>query len=255
MSTVWLCVILAASPYGSTLQEAEAAFRAGVAAREVDTRAKPLFRQAADAYARLRHQGANNSALHQNEGNACMLAGDPAGAILAYHRGLRLDPANDSLRQGLAFARSNVAFHSAEQRQRFAPREDTTAALCRALHRFGLIVIGLFTSSGTMLLTAWAVTRRPRWLMTGVLAVSTAGLLTGAYVWASDHRTKGNGRAVVSEPVLLRSGNGSSFPLRHEAPLPAGTEATLHFRGGAWNQVQLADGTIGWLPAAELREP
>src|SRR5262249_57102047 len=66
------------------LSQAEAAFREGAHLRDQPDEARRCFRQAAAAYETLRQQGAANTALFRNQGNACLLAGDLPGAILAF---------------------------------------------------------------------------------------------------------------------------------------------------------------------------
>ena len=50
--------------------------------------------------------------------------------------------------------------------------------------------------------------------------------------------------------ALLRAGNGLSYPPRYETPLNRGVEARLLFARGAWLQIELSGGEIGWVPAA-----
>jgi hypothetical protein len=55
---------------------------------------------------------------------------------------------------------------------------------------------------------------------------------------------------VAQDGVLLRKGNGFSYPLRAETPLNRGAEARLRHERGDWLQVVLTTGEIGWLPKA-----
>src|SRR5262249_53455448 len=94
-----LSVSLAATAAGDAtvagadlLDRAEAAFRAGVSARQNSGETRRCFREAASHYETLRQRGADNADLEGNLGNAYLLAGDLARAILAYRRGLRLNP-------------------------------------------------------------------------------------------------------------------------------------------------------------------
>src|SRR5439155_1704350 len=57
-----------------------------------------------------RRRGAHNPILYRNLGHAHLLAGELPEAILAYRRGLRLDPANGDLQNGLAAAHSQVLY-------------------------------------------------------------------------------------------------------------------------------------------------
>src|SRR5207248_1790069 len=74
------------------LRQAQDSFAEAVRLRDEPEKARPLFRQSADQFEELRHRGAANPALFRDAGNACLLAGDLPGAVLAYRRGLRLAP-------------------------------------------------------------------------------------------------------------------------------------------------------------------
>lgn len=250
MTPVWLSLAcLAAS---DLQQDAESAFRAGVEARTTDTVARPHFLRAAEAYARMREAGANNISLHRNEGHARALAGDIPGAILAYHRGLRLDPDDAGLRNGLAYARSQVAYASAEEQQRLTPPTEAWPFAKLVLRRYGLFVLTLLALSGWLSLTVWLTTRRQRWLFAGIAFLVVAAVWTGARAYESDQRVN-DAAAVVSRPTFLRQGNGVYYPLRRESPLPAGVEVAIRTQRGDWLQVELADGALGWLPAQKVQ--
>jgi len=47
---------------------------------------------------------------------------------------------------------------------------------------------------------------------------------------------------------LLRTGNGLSYPPRYETPLNQGVEARLLHARGAWLQIELSGGEVGWGP-------
>ena len=90
------------------LARAEASFAAGLDARRQSARARELFAAAARDYGALHARGYHNADLYRNQGNACLLADDVAGAVLAYRRGLRLAPNDRGLQRGLAAARERV---------------------------------------------------------------------------------------------------------------------------------------------------
>src|SRR5207249_798462 len=91
----------------------EAAFEQGVKARGTPEETK-LFQLAAEHYEELRRRGVHNAALYQNQGNALLLAGDLPEAVLAYRRGLRLNPNDRQMRANLAYARDRVIYSSAD---------------------------------------------------------------------------------------------------------------------------------------------
>src|SRR4051794_36555994 len=89
------------------LRRAEEAFAEGLKRRETGDRGQAHFRRAAADLEELR-RGVSNAPLYRNLGNAYLLAGNVPRAILAYRLGLRLDPGDARLREGLAAAREQV---------------------------------------------------------------------------------------------------------------------------------------------------
>jgi hypothetical protein len=53
---------------------------------------------------------------------------------------------------------------------------------------------------------------------------------------------------ISDDGVLLRAGNGLSYPARSETPLNRGVEARLLYVRGDWLQIELGSGELGWVP-------
>jgi hypothetical protein len=232
-------------------EQAESAFYAGVVHRDNDVEARPLFRNAAEAFAELRRRGLDSSELHLSEGNARLLAGDLPGAVFAYHRGLCLSPDDVKLRQALAYARSRVEFPSAEDRAALAAREELLHRVRSALRQWGIGLLGALSIAGWLAIVRWRVTRESTWGWTGGLLLALA-VLTIA-VRLQEFRTRQLEAsvpfAVVRQSSVLRKGDGPSFAPRRDNALPAGIELTIRQERGEWLQVELADGSLGWLPS------
>ena len=252
MNALLFTLALFATANADLQQRAESAFRMGIENRNDAKTARAMFQQAAEAYAAMRTQGADNAELHQNEGNARVLAGDAAGAILAYHRGLRHDPNSGELRRGLHYARSRVAFATADEQRALGVADSRTWG-SRLIHGYRFHILAVLTSLGSLACIAWFLSRRHRWLAAGIGLFTAAGIWTAASVWTTQDR--GLPHAVVVRSSFLRKGNGVSFPLQRDLPLPAGTEAKVRFDRGSWKQVELADGSVGWLPANAVEIP
>jgi hypothetical protein len=58
---------------------------------------------------------------------------------------------------------------------------------------------------------------------------------------------------IADDGVLLRKGNGLSYPPRYETPLNRGVEARLLVSRGDWLQIELEGGEIGWVPREYAR--
>lgn len=57
---------------------------------------------------------------------------------------------------------------------------------------------------------------------------------------------------IATQDVVLRRGDGPSYPLAREAPVRPGEEGVCLIRRGAWVQAEFRDGSIGWLPASAV---
>ncbi|HEV3145351.1 MAG TPA: hypothetical protein VGZ47_15775 [Gemmataceae bacterium] len=234
----------------SDLEEGVYFFHDGVANRGNDVKARASFRLSAISFTKLRQRGSDSPGLHLNEGNARLLSGDPAGAILAYHRGLRLKPDDPQLRQALEYARSHVEFSAPEDRLALAPHEESLHWPKYVLRKWGIWLTAVFSLCGWLALMRWRITRERTWAALSALALLLAVLAIAGRV--EEFRIRALDSKVpfgaVRQSVILRKGDGPSFAPRRENPLPAGTELTIRQERGAWLQVQLADGSLGWLP-------
>jgi hypothetical protein len=236
------------------LRQADAAFEAGCDARDHPSQARPHFRKAAHQYEILRQRGIRNAALYRNQGNASLLAGDLAQAILAYRRGLSLHPGDPTLRANLAYARGQVVYPETGNLGR-PPVDYLPPWLPRPAPVVWLVLYVAFYSAGWLALPRWLMTQRGGWLVAGlgafgVAAVLAAGLAVQA--WMARQETLHPLVVVAEDGVALRSGNGLAYPPRYQTPLNRGVEARLLYRRGTWLQIELAGGQVGWVPASAV---
>jgi hypothetical protein len=230
------------------VRRAEEEFAEGVRLRSSAEKARPHFRAAATYYEELRRRGANNPLLNRNLGNAYLLAGDLPRAVVNYHRGLRLAPADPALRESLARAREMVAYPREGNFGR--PPDDARPSWLPALSPRWLFAgaLGLYVLACGCL-TRWRMVRRGRILAVGVAALLGAGLLGAALlVEQAGRETKRPLVVIAEDDVLLRKGNGLTYPPRYETSLHRGVEARLLFVRGGWLQIELAGGEVGWVP-------
>jgi hypothetical protein len=252
------------------LEQATAAYKAGIQTRKTPFQARRLFGQAAALYEQLRGRGVRNGSLERNLGQAYLLAGDLPRAILAYRRGLELAPGDGKLGARLDEARERVNYSSrgsygkppVDNWPPWLPRPSPYLQL-----GFLVIVYGL----GCVCFTRWWMTREGSHLALGGVALAVAVFL-GVWLvlgerqrdWERDHPVV----VIVAERVVLQKGDGANYPwydaatrewqeaggpVPADAPaLPRGAEARLRFRRGAWVQIELAGGETGWVRRADV---
>jgi hypothetical protein len=91
--------------------------------------------------------------------------------------------------------------------------------------------------------------RHGRVLTAGFLCLAGAVVLLVWLVVGGEEGPPGPVVVLSEDNVLLRRGNGLSYPARYDTPLPRGAEARLLFVRGNWLQIELAGGEVGWVPA------
>lgn len=239
-----------AVPEAEVLRQAETAFHEGSRLRQRPAEARRAFAEAAAGYEELRRRGVANAALFRDEGDAYLLAGDLPRAVLAYRRGLRLVPNDRVLRDSLEYARAQVAY---PQPGTFArpPVEVLPPWLPRVPSSAVAVLALLLDALGWVLLTRWWMLRRGDLLRAGCLALAAALVLGAVLGWRELVR-RDEARhplvAIADDGVLLRRGNGLTYPPRYDTPVNRGVEARLLFARGAWLKIELAGGESGWVP-------
>src|SRR5262249_44443771 len=103
-------VVKSKIPDADLLRQAETDFLKGKELADKPAEAQKHFAAAARQFDELRKRGASNPDLYRNLGNAEMLAGNLAGAVLAYRQGLRLAGQDSRLQANLEYARGRVHY-------------------------------------------------------------------------------------------------------------------------------------------------
>jgi hypothetical protein len=237
----------------AVLAEAQAAYDDGVAAQRRDPeQARRRFEASAERYAMLVEDGVENGRLRYNLANAQLQSGRLGEAVLNYRRAERLIPGDPRLRSNLSYARSLV-------RSRIEPgggralldallawhRRTTTAV------RLGVFVLAYLALWPTLLLVAWRAQPPVLWRGAAVGCAAVAlvtGISVGNDLWLGEDRPAG---VLMSDEVVLRKGNGEGYEPRFEQPLHEGVEFELIEQRGSWLNIELSDGSTGWVRAAQ----
>jgi hypothetical protein len=209
------------------------------------------FEGAIEAYEAVRTAGFEGASLHYNLGNAYFKAGDLGRSILEWERALALAPGDADALANLELARS------------------LTADAVEPLPQFWLFSA---LSWWVRLLPGGALTA----LVTGAWLLVGVGLIVRILGRGPDLRRLGAGVAVVGAVVVLVFGANlvvrelhlgqpergvilaRAVPVR-SAPaedddltlfeIHEGTRVRVEQRAGAWAEVVLDDGKVGWVPA------
>jgi hypothetical protein len=231
------------------LADARAAFRRGLSSKNKLLQSRKDFSQASDAYLQLHERGIRNPALYRNLGNAALLADRFPVAIWAYQSGLQLDTNDRVMRDHLALARRKVMLPNGGQ-----GRPDPDAWLAW-LHRPTQMELSITLAVAYAL--AWltgtiAVFARNGWLALMTLTLTLLAIAAAVALQYQSARADLERRTplvVIVDNTPLYRGNGASYPHHPGVPtLPRGLEARRIHERGAWLQIRLSTGEIGWLP-------
>jgi hypothetical protein len=264
----WLALLLVGGPQPSAprfaesdartdhaiLREAESAFDDALRLRDRPAEARPLFRQAADRYAALHERGLRSPGLYLSQGNAFFLANELPQAMLAYRRGLRLDPNDRDLRRNLETARAQVVYPASSELGR-QPLDHWPPWLPRPTTGFFVVLAAVLGALGWLGLTRWRMTRRTGFLWFGILAFAAAALPAGGWgimSWQHAEARRNPLVVIAGDRVHVSKGNGVAYPLRYAEPLNRGVEGRLRFDRGDWLQIELAGGEVGWVPRSAV---
>jgi len=239
---------LAAAP-ADPLAEARSAYQAALGEADRDARTR-AFARAEALYRALTAERPDRPELLADWGNAALGASDLGTAVLAYRRALHLDPGLERAQVNLAWVRAQEPAWAAAKaeggaldsllfwhRRMTGPAKHVLAAAAFAI--FVLLVVPLGPAR-------FARLRRAAAVVPAVIALAMWGSLAG-------QRDTSRDAVVLTDGVVLRAADNPGAPAVLAEPVPAGAEATILERRGAWDRIALAGGPSGWLPAGSLR--
>ena len=237
-ATLLLAILLARSE-----PSAEGWFRTGLELRQDAIAARSAFLQAAQ-----RINDESPASAHA-KARALALAGMLPDAIRTLHAGLSRTPYDRELQYDLLALREMIAYPEPSD-PRLRVRPDRFHALRHRVSPGELflsaVVSGLL---GAVALIRY-LTRRSKSLLV-IAIVGWLGFL-GLFALSRWNAVEVPAPLVLGRPATLRAGNGSSYPARIDASLPAGVEVTELGRRGEWVHVELPGGAAGWLPESSF---
>jgi hypothetical protein len=234
----------------------ESAFANGVAALQAGAPARQHFEAAAAAWERLWAAGGSTPALARNRARAYYLAEQLPAALLALQQGLTIAPWDSRLQQEWRQLRALVRL----------PAEPGWEQMCRPLswgwYRSRLspaevwFVLLLGGSGAAAAELGYRISAHHRYRILMAWCSGVMLLVVGGW-WLEHMYQQWSGQrqpwVLIAREGILRSGNAALFPpVCGEVPVPAGIEARCIRQRGGWMQLQLADGTRGWLPQENI---
>jgi hypothetical protein len=228
----------------------EQAYQAGLAEQERPERARARFQEAADAFRVVWDGGSRSPELARDLAQSLLLAGDLPASIGFYRQALARWPHDRALQEGLTYARAQVAYpKNPELNNQARPEIPFSLRRLFAPDEWDLIA-GLSFALGCLAIARALATNRQRWWWIGGFALVVAAGMTIAWQREANRENNDQTRqnpAVLQASTFLYRGNGVEYPPRFPEKLPAGVEIHVVGERGAWLQIRLAGGALGWV--------
>ena len=211
------------------------------------------WESAASSWEKILDEGSESAELFYNIGNARYKNGEPALAIIAWKRSLRLDPSGQDARFNLEFARGRIQDRIESVPEFFL--KTWTRKVCYALGSTGwavlcLVLLAVSLGLGLAFLLGRGIGIRRAGFFGGLSAfVLCAVCLTFSLSQKSDYTDRTE--AVVTAPVVSVKSSPDASSSSDLFVLHEGTEVRIIEEVGEWQGIQLSDGRKGWIKASE----
>ena len=209
---------------------------------------------AASGYEMISGLGLESAALYCNTGNAYAKSGNVPMAILFYERALKVDPSYEDAVYNLELMNSRIQDRIDSVPEFFVKKWLKDISYLMDSNAWAIVAIVLFAAVLAMFLLfllAPSVAGRRTGFFTGIVLMVFMFFALGfslsqkeAYM-ASDH-------AIVMRPVVSVKSSPSAEASKDLFILHEGTKVTVLDQVGNWNNISLADGRQGWLPASDM---
>ena len=250
-TSVLVMIALLALPVAASAQDAyvDSLWNAANAAY-VDGR----WADAAAGYEMISGMGLESASLYCNTGDAYFKDGNIPMAILYYERALKVDPSYED-------ARYNLELLGAMIQDRIEPVPEFVLKawardICYVMDSdawAALFIVFLALTLGLVLLFLLAPTAAGRrtGFFTGIVTLLLAVLALSFSVWQKkDYNDEHD--AIVMRPVTSVKSSPAAGASTDLFILHEGTKVRVIDSVGSWDNIELADGRQGWLPASDI---
>ena len=209
---------------------------------------------AASGYEMISDMGLESAALYCNTGNAYAKSGNVPMAILYYERALKADPSYEDAAYNLSLMNSRIQDRIDPVPEFFLKKWLSSISYILNSDAWAitaLVLLGLTLAMFLLFLLAPSVAGRRTGFFAGLVLLVFMCFSLGFSI--SQKKTYMNAdKAIVMRPVVSVKSSPSAEASKDLFILHEGTKVTVLDQVGAWNNISLADGRQGWLPAADM---
>ncbi|MBR5104407.1 MAG: BatD family protein [Bacteroidales bacterium] len=209
---------------------------------------------AVSGYEMISDMGLESAALYCNTGNAYAKSGNVPLAILYYERALKLDPSYEDAAYNLQMMNARIQDRIDPVPEFFLTKwmKDISYLLdTDAWAIVALVLLGLTLAMFLLFLLAPSVAGRRTGFFTGLVFLVFLCFASGFSVSQKKAYMSAD-KAIVTRPVVSVKSSPSAEASKDLFILHEGTKVTVLDQVGTWNNISLADGRQGWLPAAAM---
>jgi len=209
---------------------------------------------AIELYEKIIGSGYESAPLYYNLGNAYFRSKEIPSAILFYEKALKQDPNQSDIRHNLSVANSRITDKVEIIPELFYKRWWKALLNLVSLDSLAVVLIlllcGALISAGFYLASRQLYIRKTAFWST--LALAAFFLLAFAAVRQKEHLLQNFHEAIVFSPtVTVKSSPDTASAdifVIHE-----GLKVFLLDQIGEWQEIRIANGSIGWLKASDIR--
>lgn len=209
---------------------------------------------AAADYGLISGMGLESAALYCNTGDAYFKDGNIPMAILYYERALKVDPSYEDARYNLTLLNSMI-------QDRIEPVPEFVLKawareICYVMDSdawAALFIVFLALTLGLVLLFLLAPTAAGRraGFFTGIVTLLLAVIAISFSVWQKNDYNEEQD-AIVMRPVTSVKSSPAAGASTDLFILHEGTKVKVIDSVGTWDNIELADGRQGWIPASDI---
>ncbi|MDD3160758.1 MAG: tetratricopeptide repeat protein [Bacteroidales bacterium] len=210
------------------------------------------FKKAITLYESLLKEG-ESAPLHYNLGNAYYKDGQNARAILNYEKSLLLNPGNGDARFNLELARTKVVDKIEPVGEFFLVSWKNSVQSQMSVREWAVMGIILFILF--ILFTVLFIFSRISWLkkvsfFVGILFFHFT-LAANSFAYSLHKQLTNRNTAIILAPsVTVKSSpdnSGTDLFILHD-----GTKVEIRSKLSDWSEIQMENGSVGWLPSSSF---
>ena len=216
--------------------------------------AEGRWNDALSDYELISGMGLESAALYCNTGDACFKAGNVPGAILYYERALKLDPSYSDARYNLELLNMGIQDRidpvpefvlKAWSREVCYIMDSDAWAVCF------IVFMALALALVLLFILSPSVAGRRTGFFAGIVMILLAAFSLTFSLWQKKDYMRADD-AIVMRPVTSVKSSPSSEASKDLFILHEGTKVKIIDEVGSWNNIELADGRQGWIPAGDI---